>query len=146
MNIAQSKRRYQQYGESILTNSLQLFNNSLTTYCSGGPKLPKEKNSTNQIVILIPMFLFCLGLDNCKSPEEPEGYFKYRYEVEVIYSGVAEGGRDVTLYYILYDPTASGSGIVPGYIKMNELLFFKSFENRIFKFRIHLSPMRFSLL
>lgn len=79
-----------------------------------------ENKIMRKIAFLLPVFFLCLGLDSCKSPEEPEGYFKYRYEVEVIYSGAAEGGGDVTLYYILYDPVASGSGIVPGYIKMNK--------------------------
>ncbi|MFX1508301.1 MAG: hypothetical protein ACFFDC_19645 [Promethearchaeota archaeon] len=61
-----------------------------------------------KIAILIPMFFLCLGLNNCKSPEEPEkpeSYYWYRYNVEVIYSDVAEGESDfpLYLYYGLHD-------------------------------------------
>jgi len=58
-----------------------------------------------KIAIIVPMFFFCLGLNNCKSPQEPEPIYEYRYNVEVIYSDVAEGESDspLYLYYGLYD-------------------------------------------
>ena len=39
-----------------------------------------------KIAFLIPMFFLFLGLHNCKSPEEPESKYEYRYNVEVIYT------------------------------------------------------------
>jgi hypothetical protein len=60
------------------------------------------------MAILIPMFFLCLGLDNCKSPEEPEPIDEYRYNVEVIYTrgaGDYQKAQDyVRLHYYLYDP------------------------------------------
>lgn len=61
-----------------------------------------------KIAILMPLFLLCLALDNCKNPEEPEpepNYY-YRYDVEVIYTRVSEGSGPnyVNLHYHLYDP------------------------------------------
>ena len=50
-----------------------------------------------------------------------EDFFAFRNDVEIIYSNVAAGGRNVTLYYVLYDPTASGSGVVPGYMVMTKI-------------------------
>ena len=57
-------------------------------------------------VFLIPVFFLCLGLDNCKSSVGPEKKSSlYRYNVEVIYSDVAEGESDfpLILYYGLVD-------------------------------------------
>jgi len=69
-----------------------------------------------KIAIIIAMFFFCLGLDNCKSPEEPrkpEPNYEYRYDVEVIYTRpdnaeIWPGGDDsVLLQGILYYPAAT---------------------------------------
>ena len=50
--------------------------------------LPERRNKMyRKIAFIIPMLFFCLGLDNCKSPEEPEEpepNYEYRYNVEVI--------------------------------------------------------------
>ena len=57
------------------------------------------------------MFFLCLGLDNCKSPEEPEvpePTYEYRYNVEVIYTRTTVDyptHQDwVQMYFYLYDP------------------------------------------
>jgi len=69
-----------------------------------------------KIAIIIPMFFFCLGLDNCKSPvapEEPEPNYEYRYNVEVIYTRVAVDYPQfqdyVGLHYNLRDPAIKDS-------------------------------------
>jgi hypothetical protein len=70
--------------------------------------VPERRNKMiRKIVILIPVFFLFLGLDNCKSPVA-SGNKKsdlYRYNVEVIYSDVAEGGSDfpLFLYYGLHE-------------------------------------------
>ena len=66
-------------------------------------------------MILLLVLVLCFGLYNCKSPAKPEGpgtFYKYRYNVEVIYTrvtvdhpeGHAEGQDFVRLTYHLYDP------------------------------------------
>ncbi len=69
-----------------------------------------------KIAIIIPMFFFCLGLDNCKSPvapeePEPEPNYEYRYNVKVVYTHATEQGNPdlQTLYCYLYDPAIPGS-------------------------------------
>lgn len=62
---------------------------------------------TRKIAVIIPLFFLCLALDSCKSsesPEEPKSDL-YRYNVEVIYSDVAEGESNFPLYmyYGLHD-------------------------------------------
>jgi hypothetical protein len=48
--------------------------------------IERRNKMVRKIVIFIPMFFLCLGLDNCKSPEEPEEpEYEYR-NVEVIYT------------------------------------------------------------
>jgi len=81
-----------------------------------------------KIAIIIPMFFLCLGLDNCKSPEEPEPepIYEYRYNVEVIYTRVALDSSEVPdyvkLHYILLDPgLGDWSWIDSGYIEMNKI-------------------------
>jgi hypothetical protein len=74
-----------------------------------------------KIAILMPLFFLCLGLYNCGGLNVREDYFEYRYNVEVVYSNVAEGESSVTLYYILYDPLREGGSIDPGYIIMNRI-------------------------
>ncbi len=74
-----------------------------------------------KIAFIIPIFLFCLVLDNCKSPIAPEEQSSlYRYNVEVIYSDVAKGESDFTLYlyYGLHDVWGSFNS---GYIKMTKI-------------------------
>ena len=76
-----------------------------------------------KIVILMPVFFLYLGLENCKSPaepERPESYYWYRYNVEVIYSDVAEGESDfpLYLYYGLHDLWGSFNS---GAIKMTKI-------------------------
>lgn len=59
-----------------------------------------------KIVSGIPICFLCLGIISCKSPEEPEEpKSHYRYNVEVIYSDVAEGESNfpLFLYYGLWD-------------------------------------------
>ena len=88
-----------------------------------------------KIAVLMLMFSFCFGLYNCKSPAEPEGpgpIYKYRYNVEVIYTRVTVDQTDnqnylklVDLRYRLYDPAL----LVPptpefydeGIIEMNKI-------------------------
>jgi len=74
-----------------------------------------------KIAILMLLFSLCLGLNNCGGLKVREDYFEFSYNVEVAYTNVAEGGSNVTLYYILYDPTTSGSNTVLGYIIMNKI-------------------------
>jgi hypothetical protein len=74
-----------------------------------------------KIAIIIPMFFLCLGLNNCKSPEGPEEPNpNYRYNVEVIYSDVAEGESDfpLFLYYGLHDAWGAFNS---GYIEMTKI-------------------------
>jgi len=75
----------------------------------------------NKIAILMAMLFLCLGLENCDCLKVREDFFAFRQDVEIIFSNVAAGGCNVTLYYVLYDPTASGSGVVPGYIVMTKI-------------------------
>lgn len=83
------------------------------------------KNYENKMVrktaFLIPVFFICLALNNCGGLKVREDYFEYRYNVEVVYSNVAEGGSSVTLYYVLYDPLREGGSTNPGYIVMNRI-------------------------
>ncbi len=70
--------------------------------------MDRKNKMFRKIAIIVPIFFFCLGLDNCKSPvapEKPPSYYWYRYNVEVIYSDVAEGESDspLYLYYGLFD-------------------------------------------
>ena len=68
--------------------------------------MDRRNKTFRKIAIIITMFLFCLGLDNCKGPEGPEEPNpNYRYNVGVIYSDVAEGESDfpLFLYYGLHD-------------------------------------------
>lgn len=74
-----------------------------------------------KIAFLMLMFSLFLGLNNCGGLKVREDYFEFRYNVEVVYTNVAEDGSNVTLYYILYDPTASGSNTVLGHIIMNKI-------------------------
>jgi hypothetical protein len=65
-----------------------------------------------RIAVIIPLFFLCLGLDNCKSPEEPEKpeptTYEYRYNIKVIYTPATvdypERPDLVQLRYILFDP------------------------------------------
>jgi hypothetical protein len=75
-----------------------------------------------KFVIFIAAMICFMTTSNCKSPEEPrrpESYYWYRYNVEVIYSDVAEGESDfpLYLYYGLYDLWGSFDS---GYIKMDK--------------------------
>ncbi len=83
--------------------------------------MDRRNKMFRKIAIIIAMFFLCLGLDNCGGIKVREDFFEHRYNVEVIYTNVAEGGSNVTLYYVLYDPTASGWGKVPGSIIMNKI-------------------------
>ena len=74
-----------------------------------------------KIFFLMLMFSLFLGLNNCGGLKVREDYFEFRYNVEVVYTNVAEEGSNVTLYYILYDPIASGSNTVLGHIIMNKI-------------------------
>ena len=74
-----------------------------------------------KIVFLMLMFSLFLGLNNCGGLKVREDYFEFRYNVEVVYTNVTEEGSNVTLYYILYDPIASGSNTVLGHIIMNKI-------------------------
>lgn len=74
--------------------------------------LVDRRNKTfRKIAIIIPMFILCLGLDNCKNPEEPERpepIYEYRYNVEVIYTRITIDYPDnqdlVYFHYFLKDP------------------------------------------
>ena len=74
-----------------------------------------------KIAILMAVLFLCLGLENCDYLKVREDFFAFRHDVKIIFSNVAAGGRNVTLYYVLYNPTASGSGVVPGYIGMTKI-------------------------
>ena len=70
--------------------------------------MDRKNKMFRKIAIIVPIFFFCLGLDNCKSPVAPEELgpsLEYKYNVEVIYSDVAEGESDspLYLYYGIYD-------------------------------------------
>ena len=74
-----------------------------------------------KIAILMPLFFLCLGLNNCGGLNVREDFFDFRYNVEVVYTNVAEDGSNVTLYYILYDPTVSAGSKDTGYIVMEKI-------------------------
>lgn len=82
--------------------------------------MDRRNKMFRKIAILIPIFFLCLGLDNCKSPEGPESPIKYRYNVKVIYSDVAEGESDfpLYLYYGLHDLWGAFNS---GYIIMTKI-------------------------
>ncbi len=69
----------------------------------------------------IPLFFLFLGLYNCGGLKVREDYFEYRYNVEVVYSNIAEGEKSITLYYILYDPLRESGSTDPGFIIMNRI-------------------------
>lgn len=79
--------------------------------------LDRKNKMFRKIAIIIPMFLFCLGLDNCKSPEGPKSHL-YRYNIEVIYSDVVgdfpNPQDSVELFYELIDPAVRGGLIRRG--------------------------------
>jgi hypothetical protein len=67
------------------------------------------------------MFFLCLVLDNCNSPEEPEKpKSKYRYNVEVIYSDVAEAESDFPLY-LYYTLSEDWGAVSWGFIEMTKI-------------------------
>lgn len=65
-----------------------------------------------KIAVIIPIFFFCLGLDSCKSPEEPKPNYEYRYNVEVIYTRTntdySTNSDDVRLIYFLLNVELPG--------------------------------------
>jgi hypothetical protein len=69
--------------------------------------IDRRSKMGRKIAIIIPVFFLCLGLYNCMSPGNPDNSKsqRYRYNVEVIYSDVAEGESDfpLFLYYSLED-------------------------------------------
>ncbi len=75
-----------------------------------------------KIAVIIPMFLFCLALDNCKSPEgpeEPNPNYEYRYNVEVIYTRTTQdipavGSDRVSLWCSLYNPPSNVGKLITG--------------------------------
>ena len=70
--------------------------------------MDRRNKMFRKIAIIITMCFFCLGLDNCKSPEAPEPIYEYRYNVEVIYTRAAgnytQAQDKVRLHYYLHDP------------------------------------------
>ncbi|MFX0198014.1 MAG: hypothetical protein ACFFCW_17990 [Candidatus Hodarchaeota archaeon] len=74
-----------------------------------------------KLAILMPLVFLCLGLYNCGGLKVRDDYFEYRYNVEVVYSDVEEGGGSVTLYYILYDPLKEVGSQDIGYLIMNRI-------------------------
>lgn len=87
----------------------------------------KSNKMFRKIAFLIPIFLLCLGIEYCKSPEdpeEPEPNYEYRYNVEVIYNRIAEGSGPeyVVLDYLLNDPAESDKIYsVQGNIRMDKI-------------------------
>ena len=74
-----------------------------------------------KIAILISMFFLFLGLDNCKSPVGPEERNSlYRYNVEVVYSDVAEGESNFPLF-LYYGLNETWGSFNSGYIKMTKI-------------------------
>ena len=97
-----------------------------------------------KIAIIIPMFFFCLGLDNCKSPvapEEPEPNYEYRYNVEVIYKPTTvdypESQDYVGLNCYLYDPAL----MVPPNPRFHDFSFFDMEKIGENKYRCYLSKV-----
>ena len=106
--------------------------------------MDRRNKMFRKIAIIIPMFLFCLGLDNCVSPEgpeEPEPIYEYRYNDEVIY-------KHTTVYYpkrqywvrqhcYLYDPAL----MVPPNPRYHDFSFFDMEKIGENKYRCYLSQV-----